>query len=226
MASRSTAVRTRKFKGLDASQRQAERRTRLVAAGLQTFGHQGFQVSTVKDVCQQARLTERYFYESFGNREDLFAAVYQHCVDQLRASLVAALASVPKDPHAMVQAALRTLYRELREDPRMARILFIDVLSAHGDMDKHSLNAMMGFSDLLESYLALLTPQLTKAEVNASLISTGLVGAVVLLVMRWAVTGFKESIDDMVRNTAVLFEAMAAHVERCCPPAAGAIPSR
>lgn len=221
MASKPAVIRTRKFKGLDANQRQAERRTRLISAGLETFGRQGFQVSTVKDVCLQARLTERYFYESFANREELFAAVYQHCIGQLRASLVAALAKLPKDPQAMTQMALRTLYTELRDDPRMARILFIDVLSAHGDMDKHSLNAMQGFSDLLESYLILLAPQLKKAKLDASLISTGLVGAVVLLVMRWAVTGFKEPIDDMVRNSAVLFEAMAGHVERCCPPESG-----
>ena len=208
----------RKFKGLDAIQRQAERRARLIEAGLEAFGRRGFQSTTVKDLCQEARLTERYFYESFANREELFSAVYQHCVAALRTQLIGVL-SQQQGAIAMTQAALRKLFSELRDDPRMARVLFLDVLSAHADMDKHSLAALEGFTDLLQGYLQILYPQIQKAQLNATLISTGLVGAVVLLVTRWTVTGFKESIDEMVRNTAVLFEALALHVERCCPPA-------
>ena len=31
---------------------------------------------TVKDVCQEAKLTERYFYESFKKSEDLFQTIF------------------------------------------------------------------------------------------------------------------------------------------------------
>ncbi len=217
MSSSEVISKGRKFKGLDAVQRQAERRARLIEAGLETFGRRGFQSTTVKDLCQEAKLTERYFYESFANREELFSAVYQHCVAALRAQLIGVL-SQQQGAIVMTKAALRKLFSELRQDPRMARVLFLDVLSAHADMDKHSLAALEGFTDLLQGYLQILYPQIHKAQLDATLISTGLVGAVVLLVTRWTVTGFKEPIDEMVRNTAVLFEALALHVERCCPP--------
>ncbi|HEY0975528.1 MAG TPA: TetR/AcrR family transcriptional regulator [Solimonas sp.] len=202
----------RKFRGLDAEQRQAERRARLIDAGLETFGRQGFQSTTVKDVCTEAKLTERYFYESFARREELFSAVYEHCVTHLREQLVRALSLDSRDPAAMTQSALRMLYTALRDDPRLARVLFIDALTAHGDMDKHSIRALEGFSDLLRGYVLVLFPTLPRLRLDATLIATGLVGAVVLLVTRWTLTGFRESIDDMVRNTSVLFEALAAHV--------------
>lgn len=196
---------------MDAAQRQAERRAKLLDAGLEVFGTRGFAVSTVKDVCTEARLTERYFYESFANREELFAAVYQRCVQVLRERLAGAL-SRPQAVQTLTRLALGMLYTELRDDPRIARVLFLDVLSAHGDMDKHSLAALQGFTDLLQGYLEQVYPDIDRAALNPTLISTGLVGAVVLLVTRWVITGFRESIDEMVRNTGVLFEALASHV--------------
>lgn len=217
MSALETPARTRKFKGLDADQRQAERRARLIEAGLERFGGHGFQSTTVKDVCQEAKLTERYFYESFANREELFAAVYEQCVANLREQLLGVLSAHPPDAKAMTQTALRMLYGALRDDPRIARVLFIDVLSAHGDMDKHSLNALQGFTDLLQSYMQLLYPQIAKAQLNATLISTGLVGAVVLLVTRWTITGFKEPLEEMVRNSAVFFEALVLQIDQCSP---------
>lgn len=204
----------RKFRGLDAEQRQAERRARLIEAGLETFGTRSFRATTVKDVCQEARLTERYFYESFANREELFSAVYEHCVAGVRERLLRELAQHPADAQAMTEAALRMLFTALRDDPRLARVLFLDVLSAHSDMDKHSLNALTGFSDLLQGFMQQLYPQVQKTRLNPMLLATGLVGAIVLLVTRWAVTGFREPIEEMVRNSSVLFEALAAQVGR------------
>jgi AcrR family transcriptional regulator len=220
MSTVNSPAKGRKFRGLDAVQRREERRARLVEAGLEAFGRRGFQASTVKDVCTEARLTERYFYESFVNREELFSAVYHHCIQHLRQLLMNSLSSLPPDPRAMTQTALRTLFAALRDDPRMARVLFIDVLAAHGDMDKHSLNAMQGFADLLQGYIQLLFPQLKRAQLNPSLISTGLVGACVLLIMRWTVTGFQEPLEEMVRNCAVLFEALATQVGTTPAPTA------
>jgi AcrR family transcriptional regulator len=212
MPATAAPTKGRKFRGLDAEQRQAERRARLIDAGLEAFGRHGFQSTTVKDVCSEAKLTERYFYESFANREELFAAVYQSCVADLKQRLLAVLTANPANAQALAQAGLRLLYQALRDDPRIARVLFLDVLSAHADMDRHSLNALEGFSALLEGYMEALCPQLREAKLDPTLIATGLVGAVVLLVTRWTITGFKEPIDEMVRNSAALFEALIAQV--------------
>ena len=65
----------RQFKGLSLSERKEARREKLIEAGIATYGTLGFSV-TVKDVCQEAKLTERYFYESFKKSEDLFQTIF------------------------------------------------------------------------------------------------------------------------------------------------------
>jgi len=67
-----TTTKRRSFKGMSLEERQAERRERLMEAGLQAYGTQGFFSVTVRDICIEAKLTERYFYESFKNSEALF----------------------------------------------------------------------------------------------------------------------------------------------------------
>ena len=49
-------VRRRNFRGLSLEQRQGERRTRLIEAGLQVYGTQGFFSVTVRDVCADRAL--------------------------------------------------------------------------------------------------------------------------------------------------------------------------
>src|ERR1700742_1768346 len=67
----------RKFRGVAPEDRKAERHLRLLEAGIEAYGTRGFHAVGVRDVCGLAKLTERYFYESFENREALFLAVYR-----------------------------------------------------------------------------------------------------------------------------------------------------
>ncbi|MBK7977635.1 MAG: TetR/AcrR family transcriptional regulator, partial [Deltaproteobacteria bacterium] len=80
----------RSYRGKAAGDRSAERHRRFVEAGLELFGNHGFSATTVKALCTEAGLTERYFYESFANREELFLEVATECVSGLMAALVAA----------------------------------------------------------------------------------------------------------------------------------------
>ena len=65
----------RQFKGLSLSERKEARREKLIEAGIATYGTLGF-FRDGKDVCQEAKLTERYFYESFKKSEDLFQTIF------------------------------------------------------------------------------------------------------------------------------------------------------
>jgi AcrR family transcriptional regulator len=55
------------------------------------FGATGYAAVSVKQVCQAAGLTERYFYQSFSDREALLAGVYDWQVDQLKQATLTAL---------------------------------------------------------------------------------------------------------------------------------------
>lgn len=43
------------------AERQQARREKLIEAGIEAYGRHGFFSVTVKDICNEAKLTERYF---------------------------------------------------------------------------------------------------------------------------------------------------------------------
>ncbi len=81
----------RTYGGESLADRQAKRRQKFMAAGHELFGTVGFRQTTVRLLCKQAELTDRYFYESFDSIEDLLAAVYQQAIEQLQRQVLAAV---------------------------------------------------------------------------------------------------------------------------------------
>ena len=65
-----------RWSGVPLEDRHALRRDNLVAAGVHLLGSEGGPALTVRAVCRHAGLTERYFYESFTDREHFVRAVY------------------------------------------------------------------------------------------------------------------------------------------------------
>src|ERR1700761_6709612 len=94
----------RPFRGVPSAERQAPRRRQIVEAGLDAFGTRGFHLTGVRDVCAAARLTERYFYESFKNREALFLAVYDEAVERMREVVTRALDAAGHRPSDVARA--------------------------------------------------------------------------------------------------------------------------
>lgn len=101
-----TQTAGRRYGGRDAAQRQQERRTRLIQAGLDLFGTAGFAAASVKQVCSHAGLTERYFYESFRDREDLLAGVYNELITTIIAETAQAAAAAAPDVDAQLRVGL------------------------------------------------------------------------------------------------------------------------
>lgn len=81
----------RRYGGRGGEERRAERRERLLDAGLACYGEVGYHAATVRLICARAGLTERYFYESFANGEDLLCAVYLRHLDLQRARIASAM---------------------------------------------------------------------------------------------------------------------------------------
>jgi AcrR family transcriptional regulator len=114
----------RPYRGVDATKRMAERRGRLVAAGLDLLGaeQQDTSALTVRAVCRLAGLTPRYFYESFSDKDEFVGAVFDWVVAGLAATTQAAVAAVPA--HEQVRAAMANIVRTIAGDARVGRLLF------------------------------------------------------------------------------------------------------
>lgn len=93
----------RPYGGRTQADRAAERRRRFIDAGIQVFGQYGYRAATVRGLCAQAGLTDRYFYESFDSVLALLEAVYLHQVGRLRLGL-RQMAAPPPEQAALAEA--------------------------------------------------------------------------------------------------------------------------
>jgi AcrR family transcriptional regulator len=114
----------RPYRGIDAAERLAERRGRLLNAGLDLLGSDRPDIAalTVRGVCQRAGLASRYFYESFTDKDEFVGAVFDWVVADLAATTQAAVAAVPADEQS--RAAMANVVRTIADDARVGRLVF------------------------------------------------------------------------------------------------------
>jgi AcrR family transcriptional regulator len=114
----------RPYRGVQAAERLATRRNQLLAAGLDLLGaeQQDIAAITVRGVCRRAGLAARYFYESFADKDEFVARVFDWVVAKLAATTQAAVAAVP--PREQSRACMANIVRTIADDPRIGRLLF------------------------------------------------------------------------------------------------------
>jgi AcrR family transcriptional regulator len=114
----------RPYRGVQAAERLATRRNQLLAAGLDLLGaeQQDIAAITVRGVCRRAGLAARYFYESFADKDEFVARVFDWVVAELAATTQAAVAAVP--PREQSRACMANIVRTIADDPRIGRLLF------------------------------------------------------------------------------------------------------
>jgi AcrR family transcriptional regulator len=174
----------RSYGGVSAEQRIAERRARLLEAGLQEFGTRGVLQTGVKDICRRAALTDRYFYESFRDSGDLFGAVFDHATRRLFEVVAPALDTAPPNPEAQSRAVIEAYVRALADDPRLARVVFVEAPSAGPEVERHMRATLRRFARLIEGGAR---PHLPTGVTDDSLrfAATSMVGAIERLMIEW-----------------------------------------
>lgn len=159
----------RTWAGTTLDDRKAQRREQLVAAGLDLLGTEGSVAVSVRAVCRHAKLTERYFYESFTDREELVVAVYEYVGEQAKQALVDAVRDAPT-PTQGAEDAVRAFVELIVDDPRRGRVLLLAPLTDPA-LTRRGLH-------LLPAFAALVGEQLSRGdETERQLVSIGLVGA-------------------------------------------------
>lgn len=211
----SKKVRNRTFRGVTAEDRRAERRQRLLDAGHKLFGARGYRGVTVREVCAEAKLTERYFYESFPNLDALFDATYAQINAQLKQVTFGALARAPREADAMAEAAVRAFFAFGHEDPGRGRILLLDPTNMGEQNMQRSQGAIRDFVELMRSLIAMLYPnaQIDLPFFRADYMAQGLVGVMIFLYWRWAGEEFATPLEDVVQNAMLFYRALNAHAE-------------
>ncbi|MBU0537019.1 MAG: TetR/AcrR family transcriptional regulator, partial [Gammaproteobacteria bacterium] len=126
----------RTYGGESAAERLSRQRQTFMDAGLELFGTVGYRATTVRTLCKQAGLTDRYFYKTFSDTEDLLAAVYTESLDQIQAEVVAAINTAANQQltAGQIDAGLEAFFSAF-ENSRMARVCWLEVLGVSPRID-------------------------------------------------------------------------------------------
>jgi AcrR family transcriptional regulator len=205
------ATVTRRYGGLDAAERRRERQKKLVDAGLEIFGRKGYHLSTVRDVCTEAGLTERYFYESFRTLGELFDAVYADLRGLLQQRIIETMLkqgmSSPS-PLDLGRATLRAWYTFLQEDPRRAQVMLIDAVGVSDSGMRGAEAAIVELGALFKGYMTMLYPKLAETGYDVDTMIAALTGATIYIAKNWIRSGFKMSIDEVLLHNMAIYQSL------------------
>ena len=208
----------RTYAGESLSERIARRRLQFLDAGLQVFGTSGYRTATVRQLCKQAGLTDRYFYESFASTEDLLVAVYEREFDHLQQVVLAALMgeAAQQDPTAPVEVALNALF-EMASEPRVARVCWLEVLGVNARVDGVYTRNIERFAALVVAFATQRFDALDLGEAEARMLGIALIGAVSQPVTHWLLGGYREDRATMVAATSRVFHGVWASLQSAPP---------
>lgn len=188
------------------SERKEARREKLIEAGIATYGTQGFFSVTVKDVCNEAKLTERYFYESFKKSEELFQTVFLKMIGKMQTCLSQAVIMAAPEPKNMVTAGLSALLTAIKDDPRMARIIYIDAMLVQDLHNQATIQeTLTQFDRIIQAFVMITMPNAPQGNDEVSLMATGLNGYVTHIIIRWVSEGFKQPLDEVLAACCAVF---------------------
>lgn len=221
------------YAGVPAVERHAERRARLLASALELLGTVGWSGTSVRAVCAHARLTPRFFYESFDDLDALAVALYDQVSERTTTRALAAVgeavARTPEDRHAHAQAAIGSLVSDLSEDPRLARVLFVEAVG-HETLARRRQDSMRALAGLIALQGRAAFGRVPGDEALVAVTASLMAGGIAEVLVAWSDGTLDVGRDELVADCAELLVAMgetAARVARTraqapgtdmCPP--------
>jgi AcrR family transcriptional regulator len=205
----SVAQAPRRYRGITAAERRAQRRERLLEAGLELFGTQGYARTSIRSVSAAAGVNSRYFYESFSSREDLLYHVYDRIVHELVLATTEA-STKANTIEGQARAGLRAGWTTLTEDPRKARVLGVEVVGVSERLDRRRRAIRHALADLTARNALSIAGDDREFYLDPVLTTRSLIGGVVEVLVEWINGELDASVDEVVEHFTRLFSAVAA----------------
>lgn len=180
----------RRYSGQSPSERDAERRRRLLESGRELFGTVGYSATSVERLCSDAKVSTRHFYQLYDNKESAFLDVYDDINAQAFGRALEVLARTEGEPIAVrLPQALIAYLGPMVEDLRATRIAFLEVMGVSPRVEKSRLSQR-------ESLIALVEREGTAAVASGEIAdrdfrfaTLSLVGAINAVIYDWALAG-------------------------------------
>jgi AcrR family transcriptional regulator len=173
-------------------------------AGLELFGTDGYANTSIRAVSAAASLNSRYFYESFGTREDLLYHVYMRIIGDIASSVVAETEHT-ETLEEQARAGLRAAWTILTEDARKARVIALEVVGVSERLQRARRENVHMFADLVVQNTQAVTGGASGLRMDPVLTARSLMGAITDMLEDWINGDVTASGSELVEHFTQLF---------------------
>jgi len=199
------------YAGRSADERNAARRERLLAAIHEIAGTRGYAALTVERLCAQSNVSTRNFYQQYDGKEAAFADLYDSLLNQSGERVLASLAETEGRPmRDRIPAALMAYLAPMFDDPRTARIAFVEVVGLSTRIEATRLRNRERLIELIEAVSA---PAVARGEVGARdfrFAAIALIGAATAIAHDWLVRSRRQPLEQLERQLTELATTLLA----------------
>jgi AcrR family transcriptional regulator len=201
------------YGGRSVAQRRAQRRERLLSAGIELFGTLGYLKTSIPMICNASGVTARHFYQEFPSREALLREIFDDLAQRAYELVREALRATDKPVYDRVLASNRAYYTFFTEDPRRARIYALESLGISPELEQHrrairerSVRQLTRATEWIERTGVL-------QDLDSRLVAVGLASAAVALLAEWVLAASKPNVETMA-ETLTLFWMRTLRLDR------------
>lgn len=204
----------RLYKGETLEDRKNKRKLQFMTAGHELFGTIGFRQTTVRLLCKEAKLTDRYFYESFTDIENLLEIVYLSEIKIIKDKLTEVSLNVIhlKDSDLILNVTLNA-YFDVVQDPKIARIVWLEVLGVSNRIDRLYNAAYQEFALFYKILVKSIYPDTKLNDKELDILALGVIGAVSQVTMAWLLSDYKLDRNEIINSMTYLIRSISASFE-------------
>jgi AcrR family transcriptional regulator len=200
----------RRYRGRLLDERRAERRRRLLDAGLELFGTVGYHGTSIERLCAQAGVTARHFYEEFPNREAVLATLCEEIRADVTQAVLDGLASAPEgQPRLRTRAALAGYVHAMLDDPRRARVALVELAGVSDELEQSRQEALHSFASITQAEIDRSAAAGRIARRDYRLAALVAVGGTRELVMEWVNGDQRPPLEALIDELTRIFVAIA-----------------
>jgi AcrR family transcriptional regulator len=191
----------RRIKGMEPEDRRRQRREELLESALELFASNGYANTSIEQICQNAMVGYKAFYDEFATKEQLFIALYDSIGGKLLPAVFDAFGQEGA-PEDRLPAIVAAYIRAAMEDRRMAKVLFVTSAGVSEAVDLHRRAAHRAvadiFAQLYRSGLVDSTPEI--GVFNGRSIALGVTGGMGEIVVDFLLDDTNPDVDELIAN--------------------------
>jgi AcrR family transcriptional regulator len=171
---------------VEAEQRRAQRRQRLLEAALGLFTTVGYRQTKIVQICAEAGVSTRNFYEEFAGKEQVLLTLHDLINSVALDRVRSALANLDSDDVVTrISLLLDAFVASVTADPRLPRLNYVEAVGVSEDLERQHQEWVTRWADFIEAEARHAAAHGVAPDRDYRLTAIGLVGAITGLLREW-----------------------------------------